>query len=104
MNKIEGLQDEGRRVDSLEDIERVILDYFTNIYSSDQLVSFEASLGAVKHRVTSEMNKALLNEFRAEEVRIALDQMHPTKSPRPGWYVSYFLSKILGCGWHECSK
>ena len=47
-NKIEGLKDEGVWVDSQEDIERVILDYFTNIYSSDHPVSFEASFGAVR--------------------------------------------------------
>lgn len=92
-NKIEGLKDEGRRVDSLEDIERMILDYFTNIYSSDQPVSFEASLGAVKQKVTSEMNEALLYEFKAEEVRIALDQMHPTKSPGSDGMSPIFFQK-----------
>ena len=34
-NKIEGLDDEGVWMDNQEDIERVILDYFTYIYSFD---------------------------------------------------------------------
>ena len=51
----------------------MILDYFTNIYSSDHLASFEASFGAVRQRVTPEMNEALLGEFIAEEVKIALN-------------------------------
>ena len=73
MNKIEGFEDEEVWVDSQEDIERVILDYFTNIYSSDHPASFEASLGAVRQRVTPEMNEVLLGVFRAEEVKIALN-------------------------------
>ena len=59
----------------------MILDYFTNIYSSDHLASFEASFGVVRQRVTPEMNDELLGEFRAEEAKIALNQMHPTKAP-----------------------
>ena len=46
-NKIEGLDDEGVWMDNQEDIERVILDSFTYIYSFDHPTSFVASLGAV---------------------------------------------------------
>ena len=61
-NKIEGLDDEGVWLDSQDDIERVILDYFTNIYSSDHLSSFEASLRAVSQRVTPKMNECVSSE------------------------------------------
>lgn len=71
-NKIGGIEDEDMWVDSQKDIERVILDYFKNIYSSDHPIPFEVSLGAVRQSVTPEMNEALQCEFRAEEVRISL--------------------------------
>lgn len=80
-------------MDSQEDIERVILDYFTNIYSSDHPTSFEVSLGAMRQRVTPRMNEALLCEFRMEEVRLALNQMHPTKAPDPDGMSPIFFQK-----------
>lgn len=78
-------------VDSQEDIERVILNYFTNIYRSDHPVSFDPSLRAMRQRVTPEMNEALQGEFKAEEVRIALNQMHPTKAPGSDGMSSIFF-------------
>ena len=66
-----------------EGIERVIMDYFTSIYRSDQPSSFEDSLSAITNRVSTDMNVKLIAEFRAEEVWNALQQMHPTKSPGP---------------------
>lgn len=80
-------------VDSQKDIERVILDYFKNIYSSDHPIPFEVSLGAVRQSVTPEMNEALQCEFRAEEVRISLSQMHPTKAPSPNSMSFIFFQK-----------
>ena len=72
-NMIEGLDDEGVWLDSQEDIERVILDYFTYIYSSDLPTLFETSLGAVRQKVMPRMNEELLCEFKMEEVRFALN-------------------------------
>ncbi|XP_075645968.1 uncharacterized protein LOC142617137 [Castanea sativa] len=46
-NRIDGLMDNGVWYDSFEDLERVILEYFSSIYSTDRLASFKASLNAV---------------------------------------------------------
>ena len=79
-----GLQDSnGVWNEDKEGIERVIMDYFTSIYKSDQPSSFEDSLSAITNRVSTDMNAELIAEFRAEEVWNALQQMHPTKSPGP---------------------
>lgn len=80
-------------LDNQDDIERVILDYFTNIYSSNHPSSFEASLRAVCQRVTPEMNEALLCEFREDEVSLALNQMHHTKAPSPDGMSPIFYQK-----------
>ena len=83
-NSIVGLQDSnGVWNEDKEGIERVIMDYFTSIYKSDQPSSFEDSLSAITNRVSTDMNAELIAEFRAEEVWNALQQMHPTKSPGP---------------------
>ena len=83
-NSIVGLQDaNGVWNEDKEGIERIIMDYFTSIYRSDQPASFEDSLSAITNRVSTDMNAELIAEFRAEEVWNALQQMHPTKSPGP---------------------
>ena len=51
----------------------MVLDYFNYIYKLDRPVLFEASLGAVRQKVTPRMNGALLSEFKVEEVRFALN-------------------------------
>jgi len=54
--------------DSKEDLERVILKYFSSIYSMDHPTLFDASLNVVAPRVTQEMNGELMRMFREEEI------------------------------------
>ena len=83
-NSIMGLQDSNDVWnEDKKGIERIIMDYFTSIYRSNQPSSFEDSLSAITNRVSTDMNAELIAEFRAEEVWNALQQMHPTKSPGP---------------------
>ena len=79
-NRIERIIEARVWFDSPEDIERVILNYFSSIYSTDHPTSFEASLNEIGQRVTQEMNGELLRMFREEKIRVALNQMHPTKA------------------------
>ena len=74
------MDDGGVWQEEIEVGEKIILDYFSTIFCSDQPTNFEASMEAVDKRVTPEMNNALLKEFTVEEVRVALKQMHPIKS------------------------
>lgn len=82
-NKIEGLDDDGVWYENQDDIKRIVLSYFSSIYSSDHPNSFDASLSAVCLQVTPEMNDELISIFEKEEIRVALNQMHPTKAPSP---------------------
>ena len=77
-------------------IDGIILEYFGSIFKSNEPAKFEASLSAIHPKVTLAMNATLAANFRAEEVWIALQQMHPTKSPGPDSMSPIFLSKILG--------
>ena len=51
-NRIDGITEEGVRYERQEDIERVILGYFSNIFSSDHPSSFDACLSAMMPQVT----------------------------------------------------
>ena len=59
------------------------MEYFETIYKSDQPTSFEASLSSITTRVSLDMNKELLVDFKAKEVWYALKQLHLTKAPEP---------------------
>ena len=93
-NRIEGISNsEGRWREDRMEVENVILEYFTEIYSTSYPTEFDASLNAVGSRVSEEMNVELLREFREEEVWRALMQMHPTKSPGPDGMSPIFFQK-----------
>ena len=88
-----------------EAIEKIILDYFSSIFSSNQPSNFKASLKAMDKRVTPEMNNELLKEFKVEEVWRAFKQMHPTKSPGPNGMSRIFYQKhweIVGRSVSNC--
>ena len=50
-------------------------------------------LDAVERRVTPNMNNALLQRYTPDEVRRALFQMHPSKSPSPNGMSPFFFQK-----------
>lgn len=67
-NRIEGLRDpNGVWREDQEGIEQVILDYFLEIFSTEQLSIDEASLDAVTPKISLEMNNKLMGEFRVDE-------------------------------------
>ena len=83
-NAIMSLKDEhGVAQEEPLEIERIVVNYFSQIYSSTNPQNFGSIMEAVKRSVTSKMNVGLTQEFKAEEVVIALHQMYPTKSPAP---------------------
>ena len=75
------------------EVENIILEYFTEIYSTTYPSEFEANLSAVGSRVLEAMNAELLRDFKEEEVWRALIQMHPTKSPGSDGMSPIFYQK-----------
>nr|XP_023879274.1 uncharacterized protein LOC111991717 [Quercus suber] len=91
-NRITGLEDNnGVWQGDEENIQSIILNYFSSIYQTDQPSQFNPVTEAVERKVTHEMNNFLLQTFHPDEVRNALFQMHPTKSQARTAFLIYFF-------------
>ena len=70
---MEGLLDaQGVWQEDEEIMSGIVLDYYTNMFTSNYLTNFEEILEAVQPRVTFSTNQKLTMEFTAEEVHVAL--------------------------------
>ncbi|KAF8393368.1 hypothetical protein HHK36_021611 [Tetracentron sinense] len=81
-NHIVGLEDaNGAGTDNKEHVERIILDYFENIFSTTNPTNFEPITEGVISKVTPDMNKLLLQSFTDEGIKAVAFQIHPYKAP-----------------------
>ena len=53
----------------------VMLEFYSNLFSSSNSVQPELALESVQTKVTKNMNRQLLAEFSKGEVKLALNQM-----------------------------
>ena len=80
-NDMEGLLDaRGVWQENEEVMGEIVLDYYTDLFTSSNLIDFDEILGAMQPRVTSSMNQKITMEFTADEVNMALKQMYPLKA------------------------
>ena len=71
-------------------MEKIILDYFSNIFQTNRPTDTFAVVAAIQLIVTNSMNRFLCQPFQADEFHRALKQMHPKKSPRPDGMAPLF--------------
>ena len=74
-----------------EKIEKVVVEYYNNIFTSRSPIDFSKILHAIQPKVTPLMNQMLLKPFMTEEVRLALKQMYPLKAPGPNGMPPLFF-------------
>ncbi|XP_042950087.1 uncharacterized protein LOC122282202 [Carya illinoinensis] len=74
----------------------LITEYFQTLFTATDRVDMEDVLSGVEARVTAEMNEELLKPYAAEEVEVALKQMHPSRAPGPDGMPPLFFQKYWG--------
>ncbi|XP_062014320.1 uncharacterized protein LOC133730820 [Rosa rugosa] len=85
-NTLNGLFDEiGEWCEDDEGMESVITSYFSSMFTASDidLAAMHTTLEVIQPCVTQDMNERLCAEYSLDEVRDALFQMYPTKSPGP---------------------
>lgn len=79
-----------------DDISTIAEDYLQQLFSAIATNNMEMVLASLDRFVTLVMNSTLLQDYTAEEVKHALFQMHPSKSPSPDDMSPFFFQKY----WH----
>ena len=96
-NFIKGIWDSQQNwVEEINDIVGVAMNYFESLFTSAGCDQMEECLSTVPHRVTLDMIEILSREYSAEEIKVALFQMGPTKALGPGSMNALFYQKF----WH----
>ncbi|XP_042983366.1 uncharacterized protein LOC122312779 [Carya illinoinensis] len=90
-NTIQGLKDDQGHLTEGAQRDKLIVDFFEDLFTSTTSGDQEEVLSFVDSRVTPEMNAELSKPFVANEVKIALDQMQPTKAPGPDGMSALFF-------------
>ena len=80
----------------VEDIARVAIDYFDNLFCAGSCNQMEECLSIVSARVTTKMQEMLSKDFTTDEIKEAIFQMGPTKAPGPDGINALFYKKL----WH----
>lgn len=97
INKIKELKDDnGQILDSEIAIREHVRKYFITLFSEDSNTNQELSLHN-KFPTLSEADWTEINQpFSSEEIKIALFEMTPTKTPGPDGYTAGFYQKTWG--------
>lgn len=74
------VDDQGVRYMDIEDIEGIIVNYFTKLFLASSSLSMLDVLYCIKRYVYDDMNNALYKPYYKLEVKLAVKQMHPHKA------------------------
>ena len=86
---------EGEWCTGIDNISNVVTDYFDKLFSSSNpsLLDMDTVFSCVKPKVSQSMNEHLSRPFTGEEIRKALANIPPTKSPGPDGMPGLFFQK-----------
>lgn len=94
-NKLEKLKDEnGIWVEGQLSLCGVVKSYFQQIFEAPSNIQREAHfLDVVEQIITPSQNLELVSDFKKEEFRVAINQMHGDKAPGPNGFNPSFYQK-----------
>ena len=92
-NYMEGLMDDNGQWHIEENkMGELVINYYTDLFSSSNPLEFAELLQAVQPKVTTKMNHRLTMDFFGEEVWMALKQMYPLMALGPDGMPPYSIS------------
>ncbi|XP_061993936.1 uncharacterized protein LOC133711869 [Rosa rugosa] len=103
-NKVTGItNEEGMWTSDPDQISETLVRYYENIFHTEGSDSAAIStvLQALQPKVTDSMNEVLLAPYTDEEIKKALFQMHPSKSPGPDGMSPFFFQKFWNVVHHD---
>jgi hypothetical protein len=102
VNQIQKIQDDDGRIwEKPDEISKSFLDFYQNLFMTSGVHGVEECLLGLETRVTDVMNGDLLKTFNMVEVDVALQQMHPLKSPGPDGMSACFYQTAWPTVRHE---
>jgi hypothetical protein len=90
----------GIMVDDPAELKELVSNFYKDLYKTEGVTNMEAVLEHVPCKVTPSMNDILCAPYSADEVKAALFQMFPTKSPGPDGFPAHFYQRH----WDVCGE
>lgn len=84
----------GSWTDNEDGIEKVIVEFFDNLFNSSTSRAHIPIIWDISRLVTSEMNRALTREITEEEVKRASFSLNPDKAPNSNGMTSLFFQRF----------
>lgn len=83
----------GVLTDDPEELKALVHYFYKTLYTSEGVSNMEEVLNTVPMKVSAEMNELLGALYTTKEVKAALFQMYPTKSPGLDGFLAHFYQR-----------